>query len=295
MVGVGFFSGLVVLGLVYLALKTAFPKVAAIAYATSVEGVKQPLFLLEIVAGFVAIFFITLLPYFTFGEDDKMVKDTGLTVILVLGIILALWTASKSISEEVEGRTALTLLSKPISRLQFVLGKFLGILGPVFLLFLVLSIPYFTSVSYMVVSEAKETGKSEPKMEECRDAIVQIAPGLVLSFLEAVVMTSVSVAISTRLTTIANLLVCAVTYALGHLVPLLVQSSVAKGNAIVEFVGQLSAAVLPVLDHFNVQAAVSTGSPIPYSYVGMTFLYCVLYSSMALLAALFLFEDRDLG
>ena len=67
-----------------------------------------------------------------------MLKDSGLTTIMVLAILVAVWTASVSVADEIEGRTALTLLSKPISRRQFVLGKFLGIVWPILLMFVVL-------------------------------------------------------------------------------------------------------------------------------------------------------------
>jgi len=78
------------------------------------------------------------LPYFTFGEDVKVVEENGLTLVMLLSIVLALWTASVSLADEIEGRTALTVLCKPISRRDFVLGKFLGILGPVAILFIIL-------------------------------------------------------------------------------------------------------------------------------------------------------------
>jgi hypothetical protein len=53
--------------------------------------------------------------------------------------------------------------------------------------------------------------------------------------------------------------------------------------------------VLPVLDHFNVQAAVAGGVRIPLDYLAWAALYCVLYSAVAMLLALILFEDRDLA
>ena len=66
-------------------------------------------------------------PYFTFGEDMKMYKDTGLTTISFFCMLLALLTASSTVADEIEGKTAITLLSKPINRRQFIVGKFLGI------------------------------------------------------------------------------------------------------------------------------------------------------------------------
>jgi len=75
----------------------------------------------------------------------------------------------------------------------------------------------------------------------------------------------------------------------------LVQSKVNDPYGIVRFVGQFLATVLPVLENFNIQAAVSAGLPVPISYLGWALLYCFLYSTIAMLLALALFEDRDLA
>jgi hypothetical protein len=93
---------------------------------------------------------------------------------------------------------------------------------------------------------------------------------------------------------IANLLICASIYVLGNLVPMLVNSAVGKFEP-VQFVGQFLAVVLPVLENFNIQPAISGGVPVPLAYLGWALLYCVLYSSVALLIGLVLFDDRDLA
>jgi predicted membrane channel-forming protein YqfA (hemolysin III family) len=93
---------------------------------------------------------------------------------------------------------------------------------------------------------------------------------------------------------LANLIVCVAVYVLGHLVPLLVNSSIGKFE-IVRFVGQLIATVLPVLDHLNIQAPIAAGTPVPLLYLGWAMAYCVLYTAIAMLVALALFEDRDLA
>lgn len=283
-----------ILLLVAVLLRLAFPKIAAIARTTAKEAFAQPLFYVLLTTGVIALLAFPFLPYNTLGEDVKVVKESGLTLIMVLAIILALWTASVSISEEIEGRTALTLLSKPITRRQFILGKFLGILGPVTLLFVILGMVFLASVSYKVVYDARENANPEPTVAQCRDEMLLIVPGLVLALLETVVLTSISVAISTRLPMMANLLICTAIYALGHLVPPLV-NSVAGQFEIVRFVGQLIATVVPVLDHFNVEAAVATGRAVPISYLLWTALYCLLYSAAAIVVALILFDDRDLA
>jgi hypothetical protein len=267
---------------------------AAIAVATAKEAVAQPLYILVMLGGAFALLAFIYIPYNTFGEDVKMLKDSGLTTIMVLAILVGLWTASVSVADEIEGRTAVTLLSKPISRRQFVIGKFVGIVWPLFLMFVVLGAILLITVSYKVVYDARETANPEPNWQQCYAAMIGTVPGLVLAFMETVVLTAISVAISTRLPMLPNLVICGSIYVLGHLGPLIVQSSAGQLE-FVSFVGGLIAVVFPVLDHFNVQAAVAGGVDVPMNYLAWALLYCVLYSTAAMLLALILFEDRDLA
>ena len=294
MVGVGLVGALAILvGLLYL-VSVLSPKVSAIARVTSKEAMSQPLFYVILAIGVLALLIFPFLPYNTFGEDVKMVKSEGLTLIKILAVILAVWTASVSIAEEIEGRTALTLLSKPIGRRQLILGKFLGIIVPVAVVFIVLGAFFLASVSYKIVYDARETAKPNPTVEECRDEMLQVSPGLALGFMEAAMLASVSVAISTRLPMMPNMIISFAIYVLGHLVPLLVNSA-AGNNDFVKFAGGFSAAVLPVLDHFNMETAISTGQVVFVEYLGWAGLYCAIYCLVAMLLALVLFEDRDLA
>lgn len=283
-----------VLMLVSLAIRLGAPKVAAIAQTTAKEAMAQPLFYLLIALGIFAILLFPFLSYNTFGEDVKMLKSEGLTLIKVLGIILALWTASVSIADEIEGRTALTLLSKPIGRRQLILGKLLGVLVPVVVLFLILSVFFLASVSYKVVYDSRETCNPDPSSKDCLNNMLQITPGLALAFMETVILSAIGVAISTRLPMLPNLLICASIYVLGHLVPLLVQSSVGKFE-LVKFMGRFLAALLPMFDYLSVEPAISAEQVVPLTYLAWTAVYCVLYTTVAMLLALLLFEDRDLA
>jgi hypothetical protein len=66
-------------------------------------------------------------------------------------------------------------------------------------------------------------------------------------------------------------------------------------NEFVQFIAGVQAAVFPVLDHFNISASISTGHKVPWEYIRWAGLYCLLYSTVAILVALLLFEDRDLA
>jgi ABC-type transport system involved in multi-copper enzyme maturation permease subunit len=297
---VGLIAGFALLWLAALLLRTIAPRTAAVAAATAKECRSQPLFLAILGFGFVLILLSAFIPYSTFGDDIKVMKDTALMSILVLSIILAVSSSSTSIADELEGRTALTVLSKPIGRRQFVLGKLLGVLTPVVMTYLILGAFFLCVTSYKVKFEAREMALPPPTWQRCQIEMLGSVPALALAFLETVMITSISVAASVRLAMIPNLLICATVYVVGHMMPLIVQSAVGK-LPIVAFVGQFLSTVLPVLEHFNIQAAIASGRDAAMSladwgvYLGWAAGYALLYSGIMLLVALLLFEDRDLA
>jgi ABC-type transport system involved in multi-copper enzyme maturation permease subunit len=280
--------------LMYLILATLFPKVFAIAHSTFKTEMSQPLFLLVMLIGFLFIVGSIYVPYNTFGEDIKMYKDSGLTLIRVLAIFLAIWAASKSVAEEIEGRTALTVLSKPVGRRQFIFGKFAGISLAVAVMFMILGLWFVSWVAYKPIYDYAEASKGLCEWPICFMEAINVIPGVFLCFLEVLIFVAVSVAISTRMGILANFLICFAVYVLGHLTPLLVQSSWGAFEPVVVF-GQLIAIVFPVLNHFDVQAAINTNTPVSLDYLGWSVIYTMLYGSMAMLLALVLFEDRDLA
>ncbi len=278
----------------YFLMQWLMPKTAAIALATSKSEMAQPLFLILIGLGFFLIGLFMYIPYHTFGEDIKVLKDSGLTLIMVFAIIHAVWAASTSVADEIEGKTALTVLSKPIGRRQFILGKFFGIGWSTAVIFVLLGVWLLIIVAYKPIYDARESANTDPTWQECHLEMVRTVPGLFLAYLETLVFAALGVAISTRLPMLANILICFTIYAFGHLTPLLVQG--AEGQFVnVRFVARFIATLLPVLDHFNIQAAVAAGVGVSYQYLMWATVYCALYCTIAMLLALVLFEDRDLA
>ena len=314
--------GVGVLGLFlsFLALWGSFPKLAAIAFATAKSEMNTPLYMLLTTVGALSLFVFMWLPYNTFGEDIKMLKFVALDWMLFIALIQTIWSASSSVAEEVEGRTALTVLSKPVGRRDFILGKFLGISWIVLVMFTVFSAVTLICIAYKPIFDVKEGGKApvrpniadplgladvdpgrytgmsevEVTWQICHAEMASTIAPMVLVYCETVVMAAVSVAISTRIGLVANFMICFAIYAIGHLTPLLVQSGLGQFEA-VTFMGQLISAVLPVLEYFDVKAAIAKGSAVSLAYVGATFVYTALCSAFAMLLALVLFEDRDLA
>ena len=283
---------LFIAALVALRLTT---KAGIIARATTKEAIRQPVFLLALGISAIVLLINTVLPFFSLGEDIKMLKDCGLATLLISGLLIAIWTASTSIADEIEGKTAMTLLSKPINRRQFVVGKYIGILQAVLIYLIPLTILFLALIYYKVGYDAKEaSAATPPTAQECWAAATQVMPGVLLLFMEIAVLSAVSVAISTRLPMVVNLTTCFAIFVIGHLTPQLVQAGFGQLE-FVAFMARLIATLLPSLELFNTSAAVATGDLVPPIYIGMSALYGLCYCTAAILLAFILFEDRDLA
>ena len=272
-------------------------KALTIARATAKEAIRQPaFFVLAFLAG-ASLVGTIFVPYFTFGEDIKMYKDTGLTTISFACLLLALLTASSSVAEEIEGKTAITLLSKPITRRQFIVGKFIGIELGVLALYIFLGALFAGGVWFKTSYDLREAAGAADDLTKRLGQVQQILPGLALGFFEVTILTAVSVAISTRLPMLVNLVVTIAIFFLGHLTPILVDASrQSNTNELVRFMARLFQWALPSLEFFNAGPSIATGAIIPWmGYVVPALGYCVLYSGAALFFAFLLFENRDVA
>jgi len=98
-----------------------------IAQNSFLELLRQPVFLILMVASATFIVFLAITPYFGLADDVKLVKTSSLAILLLSGLFAAVIAASSSLAMELKGGTALAVLSKPINRTSFYLGKFFGI------------------------------------------------------------------------------------------------------------------------------------------------------------------------
>ena len=305
-------------------------RAGVLAAATAKEAVRQPVFFLSIAIALLVLLLNTVLPFFSLGDDVKMLKDCGLATLLIVGLLVAVWTAGTTIYDEIEGRTAMTLLSKPINRRQFIVGKYLGIMRAVAILMVVVGAVFVALVFYKVGYDAREGGGGnlayfewvegprsvlnlmangnltgalagsdvlQPQAERLYNAF-QVIPSMVLVYLEIAVLTAIAVAVATRLPMVVNLSVCFTVFIVGHLTGVLVQVGGADGGVLVEnvrFVAGLIATVLPALPAYSSEAAVARDALVPPEYLAWAGLYTVCYAAAAILVAFLLFEDRDLA
>lgn len=114
-----------------------------IARNTFTESIRQPIFAVLILVGAAAMVLNQQLAAYTFTDDNKLLIDMCLSSIFLIGLLLAAFTATGVLSSEIENRTVLTVVSKPVARPTFVLGKFLGVAGAI-------AVAYYILVLFIV-------------------------------------------------------------------------------------------------------------------------------------------------
>jgi len=98
-----------------------------IAVNAFMELIRQPIFLLLMTGSVLFEIFLAVPYYFAFGDEPKLVENSVLAVMLLSGLFGAVLSASSSLAREIRSGTALAVLSKPVSRAQFLLAKYAGL------------------------------------------------------------------------------------------------------------------------------------------------------------------------
>ena len=288
-----------------------------IARHTFFEAVVQPIYALLIGLGAVVLMVFAALPFFTLGEDTVMYKAVGLDLILLLVLLPALFASSRSIYEEIEDRTMLTLMSKPVRRWEVLVGKYLGLALSALLATAVLGLVLVVCTSLRAPGDAQLNTRSIDPVELGRIADMRLRytaglyPALVLVWLQVSVLTAVAVAISTRFSLVVNLPVVLLIYLAGNLTRFIDPATAGRGP-VAQSLGWVVSAVLPFLQTFDLRSqtvygtiafagdAVAAGVravtlPEIWGYVAVATLYAAAYATAALAAGLLLFSTRELG
>jgi hypothetical protein len=312
-------------------LTLVWPKGGAVAQAAYREGWRQPMFWLIGVFAVLLTWLSVVIPYFTFGDDYKMMKQIGFDVVMLAAALFGVLAASISIAEEIEGRTAITLMSKPINRRQFLIGKFLGILMACGAMSLVLGLNLNAALKVMPEFDKSSGEVIDPMPTQANQtavpAVAKVLPagpartlgegagmwfgesfahsfGIALGFGQVMILVAIATALATRLPFIVNLVVCLIIYFLGHLAPVVVRvtekaGTQSTGVGLIKFLGNLFDTVLPALEFFSMGAAIIREAPLRLDdfvvYVVTVLGYAVIYTVIALIVGLLLFEDRDLA
>lgn len=290
-----------------------------IARHTFREAAVQPIYTLLLALAALVLIVFSLLPFFTLGEDAVMYKSVGLDVILLFVLVSTLFATSRSIYEEIEDRTMLTLMSKPVKKWEVLVGKYLGIiasaavgvliLGTILILCVWWRLPGDYQLSTRALDERVATQISGLRQMH----IAGLLPSLILLWLQISVLAAIGVALSTRFALVVNLPTVLLIYMAGNLTRFLFTAGVQ--SAFTEALAQITATVLPFLQVFDFRHitifreirvpgtefantathphAVTLG--VVWGYLAVAALYGVAYVTFALGTGLLLFQSRELG
>ncbi len=137
-------------------------KLLAIVRNTFTETTRQPVFglLVFVIMGCltinVAISAFTTSPSEEIYDDDKMMYDLGLSTLLIGGLLLAGFSSAGVLSREIENKTVLTVVSKPLPREVFVLGKFFGLAGALTVGFYLCALAFFLAARHGVMQASNQ-------------------------------------------------------------------------------------------------------------------------------------------
>jgi len=109
----------------------ALRQLCAIALATWVEAIQQPVALLVQLTAVVMTLLVPVFQLHRFGEEGRLARDSGLSCMLVFGLVLAAGTAGRSVADEIARGTASAAIGKPVARATFLCAKWLGVFGVV--------------------------------------------------------------------------------------------------------------------------------------------------------------------
>lgn len=235
--------------------------------------------ILQIILVF-AIMFLIIGFFFTFmtpGEEDKMLKDLGLTAITVFGLVLAIFMGVSLIQPEIERRTVYAVLAKPVRRLEFVIGKYLGAI-----VVLALSI---------VIMGIVLVGALFLKQQVWSPSLLV---ALVGTFFTLMIMTGLVLMISTFASGLMATVCGFLFWSIGYSQIYIKQLAEHADNAVSRGLLMALNAILPNFSNLDLRPAVVDGATIPIELLGKMALYGIGYTIVVIAIAAVLFNEREM-
>ncbi|MGB2824694.1 MAG: hypothetical protein WBF17_27225 [Phycisphaerae bacterium] len=136
-------------------------KLWSICTNTFLQTIRQPIYTVMILVTFGLLIFTLPFTGYTMSvnyenTDQQMLEDLGLGTLRVSGLLIAAFSASGVLRREIEEKTALIVISKPVSRAVFVVGKFLGVLAAVAVAYYLCSLVFLMTVRHRVMPTARD-------------------------------------------------------------------------------------------------------------------------------------------
>lgn len=262
-----------------------FRHIGIIALNTFRESIRDKiLYNIGFLAVALALFSIVLGEWSVF-DRAYMIKSTTLSVMSLSGLLISIFVGISLVQKEIKGRTVLTLLSKPISRASFIIGKYLGLLAVV-----AVHLSLLTVIYYLILL-VTDSGPA-----------LNLMTAIYLIFCEMAIVIAVALLFSSFSSTVLSALFTLGVYFAGHLSNQLLEqvrfaSRMGEMNdatsAIFEKAAVVIHAVFPGLYRYNVTNYVVHNVALPDMYVFWNTVYAVGYVGVFLAIASWWFSRRD--
>ncbi|MEO8678848.1 MAG: ABC transporter permease [Vicinamibacterales bacterium] len=230
-----------------------------------------------------------LISQLTAGQDLKIIKDLGLAALSIFGLLIAVFIGIGLVSKEVERRSIYSVISKPVTRAQLVIGKYLGLVATLGANLAVMTIAYYAVLVYVELTASAAVKAAWPAPA----ADPRLLVAIVLIFGELMLVTAVAIFFSTFSSPLLSALLTLGLWVAGHFnTDLRHFETVIKARPIT-WIARVLYYLLPNLAPFDVKAEAVYGIPVAMSQVAYTLLYAGLYISTLLVAAVAIFRRRD--
>jgi ABC-type transport system involved in multi-copper enzyme maturation permease subunit len=209
------------------------------------------------------------------GQQAKIITDLGLASISIFGTLIAIFVGIGLVSKEIERRTILTIVSKPVGRGRFILGKYLGLLLTIAVEVAIMGACFLAMIG--VYTE----GIAGP-----------VCQAMWLIFAELAVITAVALLFSAFSTPFLSGLFTLGVWVIGHLTADL-KAFGEKVGGLTQWFTEALYLLLPNLRNFNVKDLVVHGVSVPTELITLSTIYGVVYVGLLLAAATLIFQRRD--
>ena len=230
-----------------------------------------------------------LIGQLTAGQDVKIIKDLGLSATSIFGLFIAVFIGIGLVSKEVERRSIYSLLAKPITRYQLVLGKYCGLTLTLAVNIAVMAFALYAVLAYMawgVTPEVRSVWEA-PALDPA------LMKAVLLMFVELMLVTALALFFSTFSSPMLSAAFTFGLYIVGHFSSDLRNFQQAVDSPAAARLASGLYWVLPNLSQFDIKSDVVHGLHVPMGYLAMTSAYAALYITMLLAISGLVFSRRD--
>lgn len=254
-------------------------RVAAIAANTFREAVRDRVLYNLIAFALLMTGGAILVGQISIDIERLVVVNLGLTAVSLFGVVIAIFIGIGLVAKEIDKRTLYTVLSRPVRRWEFIVGKFFGLVGTLVVNALLMAVGVFAALFYV------------SRHFHRPDAWVLVA--LYFIILEFLVVTSLALLFSSFSTPIMSAIFTFALFVIGSFAEdLRGFAAIAKG--ITHWLAVGAAYLVPNLSALNVISSVAHGEPVAGRLILYNTIYALVYAAMAISGAVLIFERRNL-